>query len=163
MKTDSAATEARANPQAYACLGLTFASGLIGIFFAVFLNDLVARVSVAAVCLIGFIVGVAGHSHFKKKEIQVGFRPSSQVRRLIGYAFGLSIVAAAAFAVFAVVTGHFGYIFLPVAYSIGIFPFVRRLLSSDEKLANQSPLPTPASGTPAAGAPVEPPPGTAGR
>ena len=132
MKIDSTAKGAKANPQAYACLGLTIASGFLGIFFAVFLTDFVARTSIASVCLAGFVAAVVGHSHFKKKQARAGFRPSLQAQRLIGYAFGLSIVVAAIFVVFSLVTHHFGYIWLPIGYSIGIFPFVRAMLSSNK-------------------------------
>ena len=120
------------NPQAYACLGVTFFAGFIGIFFGVFLTDLTLRLAIAGTCLAVFLAGIGGHGYFKKQETAAGFRPSRTARRAVGYCFGVSMLAAFVFAIFAVVSVNIAYAFLPVAYVIGIFPFVRSLFKNDE-------------------------------
>lgn len=130
---ESAASEARSNPQAYACLGITLFSGLVGVFSGVLLIDKFLRISIVSICFVLLVAGIVGHSHFKKRESKEGFRPSSKARRFVGYGFALSLILALAFVVFAVAHGDLIDTVFPIAYAIAMFPFVRRLLASDAR------------------------------
>ena len=117
MNTDEAERQARTNPQAYACAGITFTAGLVGVFFGVFLTDLLLRVTIAVVCSILFVAGICGHGYFEKQEAVPGFRPSRKMRRALGICFGVSVVGALAFAIFSAVSAHLGNTVIPAAWA----------------------------------------------
>ena len=133
MKSDVATAEAKANPQAYACMGVTFLGGFLGIFFAVFLTDTLLRVLAGILGLLVFAAGIAGHTHFKRSEQRSDFRASRTARRTIGVIFGLLAALSVCFAVFSALSGDFGYAIPPAVFAVGIFPFVRAMFGSDEK------------------------------
>jgi glucose uptake protein GlcU len=133
MNNDGAISEAKANPQAYASLGVTIAGGLFGLFFAVFLEGTSLRVILGTTGFILFITGIIAHSYFKKKERQVGFEPSRSVRRAIAYAFAVFAICSLCLGAFALAHGDFAVPILAIGFAFGIFPLVRSLLSPDER------------------------------
>jgi hypothetical protein len=130
---ESALKQAKANPQAYACLGLTIFSGSLGLFFGFFLTDVRLRLSIAGACFILFVAGIFGHGYFTRRAMSGQFLPSRSARLLLAIGFGMSILGALAFAGYVLYTGDYVYAVIPIVYAAGMSPFVRKLFKGDEK------------------------------
>ncbi len=132
-ENEFALAEAKRNPQAYACLGLTIFSGFLGLFFGFFLTDLALRVTIAGIFFVLFIVGILGHGYFTRREAAGGLVPSRTFRLLLGIGFGLPVLGAIISAAYALGTRNYLSAVLLIVFAAAITPFALKLFPADEE------------------------------